>query len=128
MKKQIMISIAIVLIVIILNIITQKYTETAMGEILENLEKTRNNIIGQKEEKEIVSNIGNTIEKWNEKKEKMVIYLEHTELEKAEMYLLEAKSYIETKEYTMAVQSLDTCKFIIDHIIDKYEFSLKNIF
>ncbi|MCI8620429.1 MAG: DUF4363 family protein [Clostridia bacterium] len=58
----------------------------------------------------------------------MVIYLEHTELEKAEMYLLETKSHIETKDYEMAVVSLDTCKFIIDHIIDKYEFSLKNIF
>lgn len=58
----------------------------------------------------------------------MVIYLEHTELEKAEMYILEAESYIETKEYAMAIQALDTCKFIIDHIIDKYEFSWKNIF
>ena len=58
----------------------------------------------------------------------MVIYLEHTELEKAEMYLLETKSHIETKDYEMAVVSLDTCKFIIEHIMDKYDFSLKNIF
>ena len=58
----------------------------------------------------------------------MVIYLEHTELEKVEMYILETQSHIETKEYTMAIQSLDTCDFIIDHIIDKYEFSWKNIF
>lgn len=58
----------------------------------------------------------------------MVIYIEHNELEKAEMYIVEAKSHIETNEYSMAIESLDSCKFIIDHIIDKYEFSLKNIF
>ena len=126
MKKQIIIAIIIVLLVVILNIITQRYTKEAMGEILENLAKTRNNVVEQKEE--MTSSIEETIEKWNDKKEKMVIYLEHTELEKAEMYLLETKSHIETKEYTMAIQSLDTCKFIIDHIVDKYEFSLKNIF
>ena len=127
MKKQIIIASVIVLLVVILNIITQKYTEVAMGEILDELGKTRNNIVEQREG-EIQVSLENTIEKWNNKKEKMVIYLEHTELEKAEMYLLETKSHIETKEYTMAIQSLDTCKFIIDHIIDKYEFSLKNIF
>ena len=127
MKKQILIASIIVLLVVILNIITQKYTEVAMGEILENLAKTRNNIVEHKEE-EIATSIEDTIENWNNKKEKMVIYLEHTELEKAEMYLLETKSHIETKDYTMAIQSLDTCKFIIEHIIDKYEFSLKNIF
>lgn len=65
---------------------------------------------------------------WNDKKETLVIYLEHTELEKAEMYILEAKSHIETEEYTMAIQSIDTANFIIDHIKDKYEFSIKNIF
>ena len=65
---------------------------------------------------------------WNDKKEILVIYLEHTELEKAEMYILEAKSHLETEEYTMAIQSIDTASFIIDHIKDKYEFSIKNIF
>lgn len=69
-----------------------------------------------------------TINTWNERKETLTIYLEHTELEKAEMYILEAKSNIETEEYRIAIQALDTSVFIIDHIKDKYEFSLKNIF
>ena len=68
------------------------------------------------------------VDTWNDKKEILVIYLEHTELEKAEMYILEAKSHLETEEYTMAIQSIDTAIFIIDHIKDKYEFSIKNIF
>ena len=42
--------------------------------------------------------------------------------------MLETESYIEVEEYDVAVQTLDTCNFIIDHIKDKYEFSLKNIF
>lgn len=74
------------------------------------------------------SGIEKAEEKWNEVKQKMVIYIEHTELEKVEMYIKEAKSCIETREYTIAIQMLDVCDFIMEHIKDKYELSLKNIF
>ena len=67
-------------------------------------------------------------EEWDNVKEKFVIYLEHNELEKVEMYIIETKSHIETNEISMAIQSVDTCTFVIDHIKEKYEFSLKNIF
>ena len=82
----------------------------------------------EKREDKAKKGIQEIIDKWNEKKEILVIYLEHTELEKVEMYILEANSNIETGEYTMAIQSIDTSNFIIDHIKDKYQFSLENIF
>ena len=82
----------------------------------------------EKREEKAKKTMQEVVDTWNDKKEILVIYLEHTELEKAEMYILEAKSYIETEEYTMAIQSIDTANFIIDHIKDKYEFSIKNIF
>lgn len=82
----------------------------------------------QKKEENIKYKIEEITENWNKKKEFFVIYLEHTELEKVEMYMINAKSNIETREYEMAVESIDTCKFIISHIKEKYEFSLENIF
>ena len=82
----------------------------------------------EKREEKAKKSMQEVVDKWNDKKEILVIYLEHTELEKAEMYILEAKSHLETEEYTMAIQSIDTASFIIDHIKDKYEFSIKNIF
>ncbi|MCI8393573.1 MAG: DUF4363 family protein [Clostridia bacterium] len=82
----------------------------------------------EKREEKAKKAMQEVVDTWNDKKEILVIYLEHTELEKAEMYILEAKSHLETEEYTMAIQSIDTANFIIDHIKDKYEFSIKNIF
>lgn len=127
MKKEIIISAIIVLIIILLNIITQTYTYNSMTEIEEELVNLRKNL---ENENEIESQNEITIakKKWDEKKEKLVIYLEHDELEKVEMYIIETNSHIETKEYKMAIQSLDTCKFIIEHIKEKYDFSWRNIF
>ena len=58
----------------------------------------------------------------------MVLYIEHIEIEKVEMYLTETKSLIEAEEYGIALEALDVCNFSIDNIKDKYDFSLKNIF
>lgn len=127
MKKEIIISIVIVLVIILLNIITQKYTDTHLGEITNQLTKIRNNITEENYQKG-EENIKIAKETWDKVKETLVIYIEHEELEKVEMYILETNSHIETKEYTMAIQSLDTCNFIIGHIQEKYQFSLENIF
>lgn len=127
MKKEIMIAIVIVFMIIVLNIITQKYTDTHLGEITNQLTNIRNDLIQenyQKGEEEIKF----AKETWDKAKETLVIYIEHEELEKVEMYLLEANSHMETKEYAMAIQSLDTANFIIHHIQEKYQFSLENIF
>ncbi len=127
MKKEIIISVVIVIIVVVLNIITQKYTNITMDEISNELAMIREDLSKENIE-EIEKGIENAKNKWDDIKNKLVIYLEHDELEKVEMYIIETASHIETKEYSMAIQSLDTCEFVIEHIKEKYEFSWKNIF
>lgn len=127
MKKEIIISIVIILLILILNSITQRYTSKSMSEVSEKLMIIRNDLINGNED-EVKEKVEEAKKNWDNIKEKLVIYLEHTELEKVEQYILETESYIEVKEYSMAVQTLDTCNFIIDHIKDKYDFSIKNIF
>lgn len=127
MKKEIIISVVIVLIIVILDIITQNYTNKSMSQVSEKLMDVRADLINGNEDKtkeEIIAIKKN----WDKIKEKLVIYIEHDELEKVEQHMLETESYIEVEEYDVAVQTLDTCNFIIEHIKDKYEFSLKNIF
>lgn len=127
MKKEIIIVIIILLLVIILDILTQRFTEKVMSEIENDLSQIREDIM-QNNEDDLKSKIQNIIEKWNRKREILVIFIEHDELEKVEMHMIEIKSYIETKEYSIAVESIDTCNFVIEHIKDKYEFSIENIF
>lgn len=127
MKKEIIISIVIVLIIVVLDITTQNYTNKSMSEVSEKLMDIRSDLINESYDKTKEKIIA-TKENWDKIKEKLVIYIEHAELEKVEQYMLETESYIEVEEYDVAVQALDTCNFIIEHIKDKYEFSLKNIF
>lgn len=127
MKKEIIISVVIVIIVVVLNIITQKYTNITMDEISNELAMIREDLSKENIE-ESEKGIENAKNKWDDIKNKLVIYLEHDELEKVEMYIIETASHIETKEYSMAIQSLDTCEFVIEHIKEKYEFSWENIF
>lgn len=97
-----------------------------MTKVSDKLESIRSKL--EEENEETKKEIDEAMEVWSKYKEKFVIYLEHTELEKVEMYIIEAKSHIETNEYNMAIESIDTCIFIIDHIKEKYDFTLKNIF
>lgn len=91
------------------------------------LSDTRKDLIEENEEKS-KNGIDKAMEKWHKVNEILVLYIEHADLEKTEMYMAEANSYIETKEYTMAVQSVDTSIFLLEHFKDKYKFSLENIF
>ncbi len=127
MKKEVIIVIVILVLIVILNIITQKYTNVKMTELTDMLSKVKESLSLENIE-EAKEKMVKVQEEWDNIKEKFVIYLEHNELEKVEMYIIETKSHIETDEISMAIQSVDTCTFVIDHIKEKYEFSLKNIF
>lgn len=127
MKKEVIIVIVILVLIVILNIVTQKYTNVKMTELTDMLSEVKELLVAESLE-EAKNEMEKVQEEWDRVKEKFVIYLEHNELEKVEMYIVETKSHIETDEISMAIQSVDTCTFVIDHIKEKYEFSLKNIF
>ncbi len=127
MKKEIIISVIVIILIVVLNIITQNHTNKTMDEILSKLDEIRIEITSN-DNKDVNERIKNLLEIWKNRSESLAYYIEHDELEKVEQYIREVNSNIETEEYTMAIQSLDTCKFIINHIKDKYEFSFKNIF
>ncbi len=127
MKKEIIIATIVVILVITLNIITSKNTERVMDEITAYLSLVREGMEVEAEE-QIKENMENAIKTWEKEKEKLSIYIEHDELEKIELYMTNVDTDIETKEYNMAMEALDTCNFIIEHVKDKYKLSIQNIF
>lgn len=131
MWKEIIISTAIVLLVIIGNNVTQGYivdsAEEMTGKLKElesELKKEEENANKQKID-EMIKGIQST---WDERHEKFAYFIEHDELEKAETSIISMKSFIETKEYPEAISELDQSIFILQHIEEKYAFSLENIF
>ncbi len=127
MKREMIICIVIIVFIVILDIITQNNTYKTMDEITTSLNTVRHSLEIQ-DDTALSKNMESIINNWKEKSDILSFYVEHDELEKVGMYLQEIDSNIETKEYNIAIQSLDTCNFIIEHIKDKYKVSLKNIF
>ena len=127
MKREILIACIIIILIVILNIITANYTDKVMEEMTSDLDKIRMQLVARNGEN-LNDKTDEVIKKWEEKKNLLAYYIEHTELEKMELYLFELNSNIETDEFNIAIQSLDSCKFMASHIRDKYEVALRNIF
>lgn len=127
MKKEIIICFVVVALVIALNVISEGHTDYIMDDTEKSLGTLRQELFledGQKVE----TGIKDILNKWEEDKELLSIYIEHDELEKIETCLREINSNVETEQYDIAIQSLDTCVFLMNHIKDKYKLSIKNIF
>ncbi len=127
MKREIIIACVIITLIVILNIVTANYTNKVMEEITSDLDEIRIQLVSKKQEN-LKSKVDQVIKKWSERKNLLAFYIEHTELEKVELYLYEMNSNVETDEFNIAIQALDSCKFIVSHIKDKYKVALKNIF
>ena len=112
---------------IVMNMITRKYTDKVVNDMLGELPNLRENVIVEDYDK-AEEKIKNINEKWEKISGILVLYIEHLDIEKAENYIVETKSYIETKERNIAVRSIDSLEFALENIKDKYKFTLKNIF
>ena len=129
MHKELIISIVIVVIIVIGNVITQNYTNKSIEAISSDLNSLRQELnvddVNQEKAREHFYEIE---KKWDKMQEKMAYYIEHDELEKVKTNLTELKSHTETEEYEEAINDLDKSVFVLDHIEEKSEFNLKNIF
>lgn len=129
MYKELVISIIIVVMIVTLDICTQKYTNKAINEINERLSEIRDNIRSENiNGAEISKKINDVYQQWLRYHEKLVYYIEHNELEKVETDFVTCKSYIESEDYDLAIAELEKTMFVLQHINDKYKFNLENIF
>lgn len=136
MKKEIIISIIVITMVIIGNIVTQNNTKKTVAKLNEKLANLKNSLIDviddnkKKDEnylkyKEKSSDIRN---RWDEMQELLSFYIEHDELEKVETQLAVINGQMESKLYDESVVEIEKCQFILEHIADKTAFNIKNIF
>lgn len=129
MKKEIIICIVIVILVIIGNIITQNYTNKSVDKTSKQLQELREEIIKKDVNLDYANEkIKNICTVWGEQHEKLAFYIEHDELEKVKTNITGLKGYIEVEEYSQAVPELDKTAFILEHIQNKTTINLKNIF
>lgn len=131
MIKELVISTFIVVLICVGNIFTENYTTQSVENTSKNLEELRTELL--KDESEIdfriaKEKIDQIHEKWDLKYEKLAYYIEHDELEKVETELTGLRGYIQKEESSEALPSIDRSIFILEHIKNKTQLNLKNIF
>ena len=129
MKKEIIITVIIVIAIFVTSFFTQNYTKKSISEINDKLENLKTNImIESKNNDELMDEINTIYNKWEEKYNKLTFYLEHTELEKVNTELKLIKGFLEVKEENQSIPEIENCLYILEHLKDKQTFNLKNIF
>lgn len=127
MHKEVVICVILVILIIIGDIITQKYTKNTVNYITNELEILKQSLLDEAKDKadNEISKIDN---KWKDAHDKLAYYIEHDELEKVETNFTACKSLTNTGEYGQAISELEKTIYVLDHITDKYSFNLVNIF
>lgn len=131
MKKELIICIVIIILIILGNILTEKYTSNSAKIILDSLSNLKENIMNDfhnVDREKVLEEVKNIKDEWKNFYYLMAYYIEHDELEKIETSLIGIESYIESEEYGEGIAKIDETAFILRHIEKKYNVSLQNIF
>ncbi len=127
MYKEMIICVVLVVIIIIGDYISQKYTKNTVEFLLDKSKILKEALIDESDNK-INEQIDTIRNKWLDVHDKLACYIEHDELEKVETNFTACVSLSESKEYSQAISELDKMNYVLEHIENKYSFNLVNIF
>lgn len=129
--KEICIIIVILVLIIGTAIWVQSYLNNTTEYLLKDLKILEKELISSKED----NNRGNIVKKGNEIRKKWnkiengwAIIILHDELDMIETSLIKMSANIEYGTISDSIEELENLIFLVEHISDKEEFNIKNIF
>lgn len=129
MKKEIVISIIIVFLVVISDFFTSNITDNRINDMNYSLNKMKENIINiESRDNKLILEAENIKRKWEDDNNILSYYIEHEELEKVGTEISSLYNYVESNDINQALDSISRLEFILDHISKKYDFELNNFF
>ena len=138
MKRELIMILTIIALVITGHAITQTYTsnffeeiENDLGELkkqIQGIQSNSTNDVSIENKKELIESFKNIHTKWNNKYNILAYYSEHDELEKIGVQLTAISGYLENEEYSHSSAEIDKTIFLLQHIRNKDNLRLVNIF
>lgn len=119
----IFIIIFIVLLDLLLYFRTDKLIESTQND-LSRLEK----VIDKKDESSIEKEAKDLINNWKNRENILSYFIEHEEVEKVSLKIAVIEENSKNEEYNVALEDIAETKYLLEHIQDKYNLTLKNIF
>lgn len=132
MQKEMIIVAIIIVVVVGVNITTDKYTKKCVSEINMKLEEicdmANASLEEGKENNQIIEKMDALREEWSNFSKKLAFYIEHDEIEKVDTSIVEINEYIKLGLYDEAIPEIRKCSFILEHIKNKGELQVINLF
>lgn len=132
MQKEMIIVAVIIVVVVVVNITTDKYTKKCVSEINMKLEEIYDmanaSLEEEKENNQIIEKMDALREEWSNFSKKLAFYIEHDEIEKVDTSIVEINEYIKLGLYDEAIPEIRKCSFILEHIKNKGELQVINLF
>lgn len=132
MQKEMIIVAVIIVVVVVVNITTDKYTKNCVSEINMKLEEIYDmanaSLEEEKENNQIIEKMDALREEWSNFSKKLAFYIEHDEIEKVDTSIVEINEYIKLGLYDEAIPEIRKCSFILEHIKNKGELQVINLF
>ncbi len=127
MKKEIIITIVTIIIIIAGDIITQNYTKKCVKETSDDLTELKQSVLNNTDInlKDKSEEIYNT---WREKSKGLAFYIEHDELEKVDIQIQVVTADLEADTPEESVSEIEQAVYLLHHIEEKRALKLKNIF
>lgn len=134
MKKEMIIVSVILILIIILNIACDKFTNSSVqsmnekiNELIDTAYIEKNNDL--EENIKIVNDKNKELDNlWSKYNPKLSLYMEHDELEKVDSSLVGISNYIEVADYDEAIVEMHNCQFLLNHIKEKEVIKITNLF
>ena len=127
MYKEVIFSIIIITLLVIGDVLCQNYVKNNINSLIEDMQKLKENL-EQENTEEAIKSEENTKQKWENIYHKLAYYIEHNELEKVDENFIECMSFTTSQNYDFAISKLDKTVLALEHIADKYQINLENIF
>lgn len=127
MSKEIIVSAIILIAIIVLNICVSQYIDKKMNYVVTKLGELKGELEVENFD-ESQKKIDEIDEYWKNSENILSFFIEHDELEKVITELTSLKAYIKLEDSEEAIETLDKMTFIINHIEEKDDLKLKNIF
>lgn len=125
--REVIICAVVIITIVTINWFLQDYTKNSMSFIIGELEELKEDIM-QEDIERVENKMKQIKDDWHEKFKILAIFIEHDELEKVETDLVALEGFIEVEDYKTGINELNKSIFVLEHIADKYDFSLVNVF
>lgn len=125
--KEIVIIIIILIIVFFIDHITSKNLGEAVSWMRDGITSIENKM-NENKESEAQEEFYELEGKWKQKTEELALFVEHNELEKVSNDIVIIETNFETNEKDKVMENIAELKFVLEHIEEKNQLKLKNIF